>query len=104
MDGDSSARTLDASANSAIRNTEGIESIHEASHQSDPVGQKTQGKVTPVFHRDGAIGSMFKADGAIGGTADRVGGPFARDGVVGEKFNANGAIGGKIHESLGKNE
>lgn len=26
---------------------------------------------------------MFKADGAIGGTADKVGGPFAKDGFVG---------------------
>lgn len=49
----------------------------------DPVGQKTQGNGTPAFHKDGAIGSMFKADGAIGGTADKVGGPFARDGFVG---------------------
>jgi hypothetical protein len=49
----------------------------------DPVGQKTQGTGTPAFHKDGAIGSMFKADGAIGGTADKVGGPFAKDGFVG---------------------
>lgn len=26
---------------------------------------------------------MFKADGAIGGTAEKVGGPFAKDGFVG---------------------
>jgi hypothetical protein len=52
----------------------------------DPVGQKTQGTGTPAFHKDGAIGSMFKADGAIGGTADKVGGPFAKDGFVGLVF------------------
>ena len=51
--------------------------------RKDPVGQKTQGTGTPAFHKDGAIGSMFKADGAIGGTADKVGGPFAKDGFVG---------------------
>jgi hypothetical protein len=51
--------------------------------RQDPVGQKTQGTGTPAFHKDGAIGSMFKADGAIGGTADKVGGPFAKDGFVG---------------------
>jgi len=26
---------------------------------------------------------MFKADGAVGGTAQKVGGPFDKDGVVG---------------------
>jgi hypothetical protein len=26
---------------------------------------------------------MFKADGVIGGTAQKLGGPFAKDGVVG---------------------
>jgi hypothetical protein len=26
---------------------------------------------------------MFKADGAIGGTAEKVGGPFAKDGFIG---------------------
>jgi hypothetical protein len=30
---------------------------------------------------------MCKVDGAIGGTADRVGGPFAKDGVVGLVFS-----------------
>lgn len=29
---------------------------------------------------------MFKADGAIGGTAQKVGGPFAKDGFVGLVF------------------
>jgi hypothetical protein len=29
---------------------------------------------------------MFKADGAIGGTAEKVGGPFAKDGFVGLVF------------------
>jgi hypothetical protein len=47
------------------------------------VGQKTQGTGTPAFSKDGAIGSMFKADGAIGGTVEKIGGPFASDGIVG---------------------
>jgi hypothetical protein len=34
MDGDSSAKTLDSGANSALRSTEGSDSIHEASHQA----------------------------------------------------------------------
>lgn len=46
-----------------------------------PAGEKTQGIGTPAFSKDGAIGSMFKAAGAIGGTAQKVGGPFAKHGV-----------------------
>ena len=34
MDGDQSAKTMDAGANSAIRNVEGADAIHESSHQS----------------------------------------------------------------------
>jgi hypothetical protein len=33
--------------------------------------------------KDGVIGSMFKADGAIGGTADKIGGPLSKDGAIG---------------------
>lgn len=107
MDGHSTAKTLDLGANSAIHNTEGSDSIHEASHQAvllpysispssptnlsnpiwqntkAPAGEKAQGTGTPAFSKDGAVGSMFKADGAIGGTAEKVGGPFAKDGFVG---------------------
>jgi len=104
MDGDTSAKTLESGANSAILNTEGSDSIHEASHQSAPAGEKTTGTGTPAFHKDGTIGSMFKADGAIGGAAEKVGGPFAKDGAIGKNFNEDGAIGGKVQESLGQKE
>jgi hypothetical protein len=99
MDGDSTAKTLDSGA---IRNTEGSDSIHETSHQAvlpasllipftyhelirtkTSAGEKTQGTGTPPFSKDGAVGSMFKADGAIGGRAEKIGGPFAKDGLVG---------------------
>jgi len=34
MDGDSTAKTLDKGANSAINNVDGSDGIHEASHQA----------------------------------------------------------------------
>ena len=34
MDGDEPAKTMDKGANSAIRNTDGLDGIHEASHQA----------------------------------------------------------------------
>lgn len=49
----------------------------------DPAGEKTTGTGTSAFSKDGAIGSKFTSEGAIGGTADKVGGPFAKDGAIG---------------------
>lgn len=40
------------------------------------------------------------ADGALGGTAQKVGGPFDKEGMVGKNFNADGKIGGMIQENL----
>ncbi|KAG0645433.1 hypothetical protein D0Z07_8688 [Hyphodiscus hymeniophilus] len=125
MDGDATAKTLDRGANSAIRNTEGSDSIHESSHQAvrsalphtsnvlcpehadsfqTALGEKTQGTGTSAFSKDGAIGSMFKADGAIGGTAEKIGGPLSQDGVIGKNFTEKGSIGGTVQETIGKSE
>lgn len=43
---------------------------------------------------------MIVADGAIGGTAQSIGGPFDQQGSVGQHFNADGKIGGMIQENL----
>lgn len=42
----------------------------------------------------------YTADGAIGGTAQKVGGPFDKQGAVGQHFNADGKIGGMVQENL----
>jgi hypothetical protein len=34
------------------------------------------------------------ADGAVGGTAQKVGGPFDKDGAIGKQFKESGAVGG----------
>jgi len=125
MDGDSTAKTMDQGANSVIRNVDGSDSIHEASHQAvrstvsvlphwsvisdaytkqNAVGEKTQGTGTSAFHKDGPIGKQFKADGAIGSIGEKVGGPFASNGAIGKNFNPDGAIGGTVQENLGKKE
>ena len=43
---------------------------------------------------------FLSADGAIGGTAQSVGGPFDKEGAVGKHFNADGKIGGMVQENL----
>ena len=40
------------------------------------------------------------ADGAIGGTAQKIGGPLDKQGAIGQHFNADGKIGGMVQENL----
>lgn len=40
------------------------------------------------------------ADGAIGGTAQKIGGPLDKQGSIGQHFNADGKIGGMVQENL----
>ena len=44
------------------------------------------------------------ADGAVGGTAQKVGGPFDKQGSVGQHFNADGKIGGMVQQNLAENK
>ncbi|CAF9932155.1 MAG: hypothetical protein GOMPHAMPRED_006509 [Gomphillus americanus] len=47
----------------------------------------------------GNVGSHFTEDGKIGGTAQKVGGPFDKDGTVGKEFTKDGTIGGAAQNS-----
>ena len=40
------------------------------------------------------------ADGPIGGTAQKIGGPLDKEGSIGQHFNADGKIGGMVQENL----
>ena len=44
------------------------------------------------------------AEGAIGGTAQKIGGPFDKDGAIGKQFTTGGSIGGSVQQTLGKDE
>ena len=44
--------------------------------------------------------TLSLADGAIGGTAQKVGGPLDKHGAIGQHFNADGKIGGMVQENL----
>ncbi|KAI1773418.1 hypothetical protein F4818DRAFT_422525 [Hypoxylon cercidicola] len=100
-DGDESARAVDRGANSAMPNTELSSGIHESANQREPAGAKTTGTATSVFDSTGAIGKQFTTKGAIGGTAQKVGGPLSKDGAVGKQFTDTGSIGGTIQNKLG---
>lgn len=55
---------------------------------------------TSVFSKDGSVGKMFNPDGAIGGTAQKIGGPFDKEGSIGSQFKADGKIGGMVQQNL----
>jgi hypothetical protein len=41
------------------------------------------------------------AKGAIGGTAQKIGGPFDKEGAIGKHFKEDGTLGGTVQENLG---
>lgn len=41
--------------------------------------------------------------GAIGGAAQKIGGPLAKDGAIGHAFTTDGAVGGTVQGALGGN-
>ena len=45
--------------------------------------------------------NMHAEEGAIGGTAQKIGGPLDKDGVVGKQFTTEGAIGGNVQSAMG---
>ena len=58
-------------------------------------------KSSSILSSEGAIGSAFKADGAIGSMGQAVGGPLAADGMIGKNFTEHGAVGGSINSAVG---
>ncbi|KAI0179922.1 hypothetical protein GGR52DRAFT_568689 [Hypoxylon sp. FL1284] len=54
-----------------------------------------------AFDREGAVGRQFTSEGAVGGTAQKVGGPFAREGAVGRQFRDDGSVGGSVQDMMG---
>lgn len=54
-----------------------------------------------MFDASGAVGKQFTTDGALGGAAQAVGGPFDKEGAIGKQFTTEGSIGGSVQNALG---
>ncbi|KAK1750912.1 hypothetical protein QBC47DRAFT_417759 [Echria macrotheca] len=54
-----------------------------------------------VFDKDGAVGGAFTEQGALGGAAQKIGGPLDKDGMIGKQFTTEGMIGGTVQSALG---
>ncbi|KAM7211398.1 hypothetical protein V8F06_013222 [Rhypophila decipiens] len=57
--------------------------------------------VPKVFDSKGTIGKQFTTEGAIGGTAQAIGGPLAEDGIIGKRFTTEGIVGGTVQAAMG---
>ncbi|KAI1136199.1 hypothetical protein F5Y05DRAFT_391931 [Hypoxylon sp. FL0543] len=100
-DADESAKALDKGATSAMPNTELTSGIHEPANQKEPAGEKTTGTASSAFDSAGIVGKQFTTEGAVGGTAQKLGGPLSEDGAIGKQFTDTGSIGGAIQNTLG---
>ena len=54
-----------------------------------------------IISSAGAIGKQFNPDGAIGGVAQEVGGPFDKDGAIGKQFDAaKDGLAGQVEKAV----
>lgn len=44
---------------------------------------------------------LITAEGAIGGAAQKIGGPLDKEGMVGKQFTTEGSIGGTVQDMMG---
>ena len=54
-----------------------------------------------MFDAKGSIGKQFTSEGAVGGTAQKIGGPLHEQGAIGKQFTEQGSIGGAAQGILG---
>ncbi|KAI0885069.1 uncharacterized protein GGS22DRAFT_188355 [Annulohypoxylon maeteangense] len=57
-----------------------------------------------AFDSQGSVGHQFSSEGNIGGTAQKVGGPFSKEGVIGRQFTDKGSVGGKVQDTMGQGD
>lgn len=67
----------------------------------NPASDDKSSSGEPLLSSRGAIGKQFTAEGAVGGTADTIGGPFKESGAIGSAFTESGAIGGTVNKAVG---
>ncbi|KAI0433460.1 hypothetical protein F5Y09DRAFT_338678 [Xylaria sp. FL1042] len=54
-----------------------------------------------AFDAQGTIGKQFTEQGALGGAAQKIGGPLDKEGMIGKQFTTEGSIGGSVQSTMG---
>lgn len=44
---------------------------------------------------------MLAEQGAVGGMAEKIGGPLSKDGAIGKQFTTDGSVGGNVQSTMG---
>ncbi|KAI1009891.1 hypothetical protein LB503_011539 [Fusarium chuoi] len=57
--------------------------------------------VPKAMDEQGSVGKQFTENGAIGGTAQKIGGPFDKEGVIWKQLTTEGSIGGTVQNNMG---
>ncbi|KKY15852.1 hypothetical protein UCDDS831_g07455 [Diplodia seriata] len=105
LDGDQSGKAMDSGASAAKMNIDLTDGMHEESQiRNEPVGTKTGGMGTSMLSSKGSIGKQFTTQGILGGTAQKLGGPFDARGSIGKQFTDKGSIGGMVQDHLAQGE
>ncbi|KAI1425311.1 hypothetical protein F5Y12DRAFT_714356 [Xylaria sp. FL1777] len=82
-------------------NTGSKVSTGTASAVTTPANVGIGGDRPKVFDAEGMIGKHFTEQGALGGAAQKIGGPLDKEGMVGKQFTAEGSIGGSVQSAMG---
>ncbi|KAJ4228761.1 hypothetical protein NW757_014131 [Fusarium falciforme] len=64
-------------------------------------GLNIKDTVPKAMDAQGSVGKQFTEQGAIGGTAQKIGGPLDKEGMIGKKFTTEGNIGGSVQNAMG---
>ena len=51
--------------------------------------------------RIGLEADWMAAEGALGGIAQKIGGPLDKEGMIGKQFTTEGSIGGTVQNAMG---
>jgi len=73
--------------------SEFTDGIHESAKNPSIMGDGNS-----ALDASGSVGGAFKPEGAVGGTAQKVGGPFDQKGTFGKHFTEDGALGGTAQQ------
>ena len=90
--------------------------LPDSAAKGAPPGQE----VPRAMDKEGTVGKQFTGEfcsknpnttardtkslieqGAIGGAAQKLGGPFDKEGMIGKQFTEQGGIGGKVQDTMG---
>ncbi|KAI0901210.1 hypothetical protein F4806DRAFT_185996 [Annulohypoxylon nitens] len=113
-DSGTAGRSAGSGGDSGLKNSGGIMGKTERNSQFDNFPAATGNYLGPQLGEDqdsatrvsaldsqGSIGHQFSSEGKIGGTAQKVGGPFSKEGAIGRQFTDKGSVGGRVQDTVG---